>query len=302
MRMSRLTLAYLAISLIVLGLCWLYTADTALDPGNGDPYVYLHAAQTLREGQGLRNPAFDVAITQAITGEAGALMATWPPLYPVVLAALGGGLQAARMMNAVGLWLCLILGWCLLSRFEIAAPVRLGALIAFVIFMHDANRTFLSAASETLFIPLFWAWLIVGTRLTRARDVMLFSFLGAAMGLTRYIGIPLTLLGALWVLIRRGRNGIDEDVLLDVAGYVALPGLAFTWWLTRNWYTFGKLTGHSLAGDYTLSGALGQLIQVAGLWGQLVVMCGGVLWLLAWWWQRSRRSTWRSSSSAGRPP
>lgn len=275
--------------LTLLALCWLYTADTRLDRANADPWFYLHAAQTLRAGLGLRNLDFGNPVTQAISGPPDALFATWPPLYPVVLALLGADLHAARIMNAGGLWLSLILGWVLLRRFAIHAAVCIGAMVACALFMNDAQRTFLTASSETLFIPLFWAWIIAATHLRHPRDVLLMALLGTAAALTRYIGIPLLALSALRIAGVRG--------WWDALAYACLPGMALTWWLTRNFYTYGRLTGHSQPGDYNLSVTLQHMTGVLIQWTQLLILCAGTAYLLAWCWQAWSRRTVRSSSS-----
>lgn len=258
--------------------CIIYTSDTRIDPGNADPIAYLHAAQTLSEGRGLRNPAFELASTQALLGEPNTLFATFPPAYPVALAFLGGGLEAARIINALGLWLTLILGYVLLRRSEMPVVACASACLAFVVFLSDRQITFQTAAAETLFIPLFLAWLLVMPHVEDNRALLGYSLLTGVMGLTRYIGVPFVLIGGLWVVYRRG--------LVATLAYVSLPGIAFTWWFTRNWYSLGRLTGHRVAGTYQADNGSFILLGVINQWLLLILVLCGAAMCLSWFWRR----------------
>lgn len=273
----------LLLSFIVLAFCLIYTADTRLDPLNGDPVVYLHAAETLRDGQGLRNPTFGSPKAQAITGQAEGIYATWPPLYPMALALLGGGLFAARLINTLGLWASLLMGYALMRRYGAPVSVAVGAGVAFVLFISDGQITFQTAASEPLFTPLFLAWILTLPDTDTTQGVLLNSLLAMAMALTRYIGVLGVGVTALYVGRQRG------PIASLAAAYA--PSIVLVAWFTRNLYTVGKLTGHSLPGDYS-GESVWQLLSVLNLWLMLVIASSGGLFCLSLGWRRFARRIW----------
>lgn len=273
-------------ALLLFALCWLYTADTRLDPGNGDPYVYLHAAQTLRDGQGLRNYDFHNPIPQAVTGLPNAPMTSWPPLYPIVLAVFGADLQAARILNGLTLGLTLILIWILYADYGVWWGVRLAVMIALPLSLSaEVGRILLSASSETLFYPLMLAYLYALARIKDNRWLAACALLGAALPLTRYVGLAFVGVGALFVFSRRGWGAS--------ALYAGAALLPIALWFARNLALTGHLTANTLPGTYTLTAFLIDCVKELLLWSRLTIGLSlmfaclpGVLWL---WRRRTAR-------------
>ena len=102
-------------AVLLLAAYW-YATATGL-AGTFDSYHYLHAAYTLRHQGQLLMPD-------------GSPFRAWPPLFPVVLAALGGGgpvrwLNGLALLGALGAWS--VVGYRLLpGRRALALPLLLG--------------------------------------------------------------------------------------------------------------------------------------------------------------------------------
>lgn len=275
------------LALLVLIACFVYTSDTRLDPHNGDPWYYVHAADTLRAGQGLLNGDDGNPFDYRILGKPNDPLTTFPPLYSLWLAALGGTLHSARLSNAISLWMTFILGWIFLRVYQMPVSVIVGTGIAFVwLVLPDSMRIYNSAMSESVFNPLLLAWMLVMPYVDKNRGLVAYSILSMMLGMVRYIGLPFALLGALWVLYQRG--------VMAALAYSAIPGFAFTWWLTRNYYLIGKLTGQSLPGAYTWK-SIQDFTVIQVQWGLLVTLCGIAVFCLYQFWRRFVSSTVSSS-------
>lgn len=252
---------------ILLVVCVWFTSDTRLIPGDGDPPQYLHAASTLIEGRGLRNGTFEDAGAQRIIGPPDAPMTIFAPLYPVILASLGGGLRAAQVINAVGLWATLILSYALLRRYDAPVGVSVGVCLAFVIMLEDRQATFHTALSESLFLPLWMAWLYTLTTRPYAASV----FIGLA-ALTRYSALPWLVIHAVYMIYR---YGLWKGLLCAMIG---MSGPLV--WLTRNMMITGTLTGHTISGDYTHATTL-HLMEQLSHWAMLVTACAGPAYIVS---------------------
>jgi hypothetical protein len=284
----------LAILAILMAVCWLYTAETRLYEGNGDTFTYMYAAQTFAEGRGfLSNDFHGDAFAQSIVGPPDSPLATFPPFYPFLLALMGGGLQAARMLNAMGLFASLALGWGLMRIYGVPLAIRVGTCAAYLVFVNDWSHLYTSAMSETVFIPVFLAWMIVLGCIQGPRSILLLSTLAAVMALTRYIGLPFIVIGAAWAAYQQGWK----------AGALSLviPILTVGTWLMRNYFLTGKFMGHTLLGVYSwLSVYL--LATVIAYWAALVIVCSSLaacLWACWHWWSARIQD---SSSSADSSP
>jgi hypothetical protein len=280
----------LAILAFLMAFCWLRTSDTRLYEGNGDTFTYMYAAQTFAEGRGfLSNDFQGDAFAQSIVGAPDSPLVTFPPFYPFLLALFGGGLQAARALNAIGLFAALALGWGLMRIYGVPLAIRVGTCAAYLVFVNDWSHLYTSAMSETVFIPVFLAWMIVLGCIQGPRSILLLSILASIMALTRYIGLPFIVIGAAWAAYQRGWK----------AGALSLvmPILTVGTWLMRNYSLTGKFMGHTLPGVYSwLSVYL--LATVIAYWAALVIVCSSLaacLWACWHWWSARIQD---SSSSA----
>ena len=93
----------LGIFLLFIG-CLIYTSPIYLDSSSGDPWYYVYAANSVREGKGLLNYDSDNTEFARVLGAPNTPFATWPPMYSFMLATLGGTFQSARILNAISLW------------------------------------------------------------------------------------------------------------------------------------------------------------------------------------------------------
>lgn len=262
--------------LALLLFCIVYTQDTRLYPGNGDQLSFLHAAETFRAGQGFFE--YD-----------GRPLTLWPPGYSMALAVFGGGLQAARIINALSLWLTLILGYIALRQYDTPRSIAAGVGLAFIAYVTDHEITFQSAHSESFFMPLLMLWFVTLAHVDNPRIAWGNAALGAMMALTRYVAIPFALLGLLWIAYRRGVRGAIGPAFITVTP-IAL-------WMLRNYLLIGRFTGHYMAGNYGVND-LWKLFLTLDRWMALVIV-GGVLCVclaVCFSWRASR--TMVSSTSA----
>lgn len=276
--MTRLALNGAA-AVVLFAFCWLYTLDTRINTFNGDILGYLHAADTLRAGQGLLDA--DNPFTPTIN-EDGRPYATWPPLYPVVLAVFGGGLEAARPINIICMWLTLTLGYILMRRYGQPVLVAAGLCVGFVIFITDGQLLFQTPLSESLFLPLWLTWLIVLPASRDNRTIVLSAVLNGLFAITRYIGVPFILAGMLYVGWQRGMRA--------AAAYGVIAGTPIALWCLRNYGYYHRLTGHVVPGDYQI-GTLWQILSVLIQWTALAAVIGIPLSLIVVLWRRSSSRT-----------
>ncbi len=181
-------------------------------------------------------------------------------------------MNAARSVNAIGLWATLLLGYALLRTYGAPISVSIGAGFAFVIFISDGQITFQTAACEPLFYPLFLGWIYVLPETDTCSGLFLSSLLITAASLTRYIGASFIFLGAGYIAYRRG---LKAAIL-----WSAIPCAVMGLWFARNWILVGKLTGHSEAGLYT-GATIWQMVGVLNYWMMLVIACSGGLFCLS---------------------
>lgn len=240
--------------------CWARTANTRLVDIrlNGDPYTYLHAAQTLRAGQGLRNYDFHDPLPQAAAGPPNAPFTTWPPLYPTLLASLGADLYAARVINAVSLWITFLLMWILYGDYGVWWGVRVASSVAYLAMLVGNGQTILSASSEAVFYPLILAFLITLPRIKERRWFLAATLLAVALPMTRYVGVAFVAVGALYV----AHHGSWRRAML----YTLPAGTALGLWAARNILLTGTFTGNTLAGAYTLPSATFAILEISFKW------------------------------------
>ena len=222
-----------------------------------DSLNYVSTARSLLAGEGLVNAR-------------GGLYASWPPLYPLLLAAAGGvagrdPLEVAGALNALLLGLTVFFAARHLLR-------RLESrwLAAWVCAALALSPPLVEAASWALSEPLF---LLAATLALIDADKLLSGGGGrrrllaaaawsAAAWLTRYIGVAVAGFVGLLVLLRAGvpaRRKAREGAVFALAAGL-LPAL----WMLRNYLLAGALTGGRDHFDCPLPQVLGEV--GAGLW------------------------------------
>lgn len=233
---------------------------------HGDAVNYIAVARQLRDGDGF-------------AGFLGQRYVSFPPLYPMLLAAAGffaidphavaGPLNAACFgltVLALGWWL----RWC-----GVARPfVALGCLAAAL----AIPLTGISALAMSE--PPFMLLTLLALMLTAAhlddggRTALLWAALFAALAcLARYMGVALALAVAPLLLLRRGVPPADR--VRHLAVWATLAALPLALWLLRNLALSGALAGSRSPSDLSPRQILDGLIDVAADWVFLAPPGGG---------------------------
>lgn len=235
---------------------------------HGDAVNYIGVARRLQDGDGF-------------AGFLDRSYASFPPLYPMLLAAAGffvfdphavaGPLNAACFgltVLALGWWL----RWCGVGR-PFAA---LGCLaVALAIPLTGISAL---AMSETPFILLtLLALMLTAAHLNGGgRTALLWAALFAALAcLARYMGVALALAVAPLLLFRRGVPLPERARRLAV--WATLAALPLALWLLRNLALAGNLAGSRSPSELSAGQTLDGLIDVAKDWVFLVPPSGGTL-------------------------
>ena len=220
----------------------------------GDAVSYMSTAANLVDGHGLQDFR-------------GARLFAWPPLFPVLTAAVGAlgidPLAAGRILNAAALgFVVLVSGFWLrrtVSSAAVAAAAATAVATSYPLAFHASHLN-----SELTFILLVLLALVALGRCLRhgesrwALVAAIFCSMLAVM--TRYAGVALVLSGALVLLGQarlRPRERLVRALVYAVASLLPLGA-----WTARNWLSFGqwKRSGPNL-GDYAPVDLLAQLFQ-----------------------------------------
>lgn len=120
--------------------------------------------------------------------------AYWPPLYPItlILPNIIGSELAFIFFNGLLLSLTIILSVKLMERITIGSKIRILLAAILIVFSRWILWTFCFFLSETLFIPLVIAYLLLFDNLIKDRsdkNYILLLTVTCLLSLTRYIGI-----------------------------------------------------------------------------------------------------------------
>ena len=222
-----------------------------------DATVYLSTAMNVLAGEGWRDFA-------------GYPLVTWPPLFPLLLAAGGWvgiePLEAGRWVNATAFGLTILAagGWLrshLRARWLVLAAT--GAIAASLPLSEFAS----SLMTEPLFV-LFALLALIQLASFYSRGGRTSLLLGAVStalaALTRYPGVVLIGVGVLLLLVRRTPPLTAR--LKDAVVFGAISSLPLAGVLTRNWTISGTLTGKRGASGQSLSDGLCQIGEVFRAW------------------------------------
>lgn len=238
-----------------------------------DSVEHLSTAQHLREGQGAYT-ATSLPLSSLGDISRGALRESVPsvqyaPLYPALIALIsrvtGAELAtSARYISLMAGAIFLILSVLLMRS---CSPVQLFVAYGAVLLLLSPPfwGNYLMLWSETLFLPLSVLFLIMLDRyLTHPQSgrLLLAAVVAAAVSLTRYPGVVLTLVGVVFLLLHRAhpsRSRVWNTLLFTLVS--SLPLMA---WLARNWYVSGTLMGERGSSLLGMTEAL--LYTVVEIW------------------------------------
>ena len=200
---------------------------------------------------------------------AGTPLTGWPPLFPLLLAALDGigidPVAGGRWVHAAAFgWIILAAGLYLHSHLRsrllgLAATAIIAASLPLSHFM-------VRFLTEPLFVLLTLLALIqLAAFLNRGGRTSLWwaAVLTALAALTRYPGVVLIGVGVLVLLVPRARPlaaRLKDAIVFGAVSSIPLAGV-----LTRNWAVAGNLTGGRGGSGQSLSDGLSQVVDV--FWG-----------------------------------
>ena len=224
---------------------------------DGDSVCFLSVARNFLAGEGWRDFA-------------GRPLVGWPPLFPLLLAALDGvgidPVEGSRWVHAAAFgWIILAAGLYLHSHLRsrllgLAATAIIAASLPLSHFM-------VRFLTEPLFVLLTLLALIqLAAFLNRGARTSLWwaSVLTALAALTRYPGVALIGTGVLLLLGRRTpplAARLKDALAFGTVSSVPLAGV-----LVHNWAVSGGLTGRKEMSGQSLSDGLSQIVEVFGEW------------------------------------
>ena len=238
-----------------------------------DSFFFLSTALNFLAGEGWRDFLGDPLVW-------------WPPLFPLLLAALGwvgiDPLEAGRWINAAAFGLTILAAGCWLRsnlRSQWLALVA-TAIITASLPLSDIASYLLTDALFVLFTLL--ALMQLATFLNRKTAAPLWwaAVCTALAALTRYPGVVLIGTGVLVLLVRRAPPLAAR--LKDAVVFGAVSSLPLAGVLTHNWAISGTLTGPRSESGHSLFDSLSQAADVFRAW---VMPYDAVEWFayLLWW-------------------
>jgi len=224
---------------------------------DGDSVCFLSVASNFLAGEGWRDLA-----GKPLTG--------WPPLFPLLLAALDGvgidPVEGGRWVHAAAFgWIIFAAGLYLHSHLRsrllgLAATAIIAASLPLSHFM-------VRFLTEPLFVLLTLLALIqLAAFLNRGARTSLWwaAVLTALAALTRYPGVALIGTGVLLLL---GRRTLPLAVRLkDALAFGTVSSVPLAGVLVHNWAVSGSLTGRKEMSGQSLSDGLSQIVEVFGEW------------------------------------
>ena len=218
---------------------------------DGDSVFVLSTAMNFLAGEGWLNAR-------------GTPLVWWPPLFPLLLVALGGvgiePLEAGRLVNAAAFGLTILAAGLYLRSNLRSQWLTLGATVAI---LSSLPLSHLGAyfRTEALFVLLTLLALIqLAAFLNRKTDAALYwaAVFAALAALTRYPGVVLIAIGVLILLpLARLRHTLVFGAISSV------PLLAV---LAHNWVVADTLTGQRTGTGQSLSDSLSQVADTFREW------------------------------------
>ena len=222
-----------------------------------DAVIYISTARNLLDGQW-----FTVFI------EVGYLY--WPPLYPMLLAALSFGVfdpyAVAGPLNAVVFGLTIFAAGCCLRRWVRSRLLLVWGCVGAALSIPLAAQA-AQALSEPLFILCVTLSLLYSVRYFEAgrRSALLWAAVFASLAfLTRYTGITLIMLMAPLLLLQRGVALPEKARRLGL--YLAVAGLPQVLWLLQNYLLHGVIREAQSPGPHGWPEVLPQYLSDLAGW------------------------------------
>ena len=222
-----------------------------------DSTIFLSTALNVLAGEGWRD----------FTGRP---LVSWPPLFPLLLAALGwvgiDPLVAGRLVNATAFGLTILAAGLYLHSNLWSRGLALaasGAILATPTLSNLASN-FLTDSLFVLFALL--ALMQLAAFLHRGARTSLWwaAVFTALAALTRYPGVVLIGVGVLLLVV--GRTLPLAARLKDAVVFGAVSSLPLAGVLTRNWVVSGTLTGYRRGLRQSLFDSLSQVVDVFREW------------------------------------
>ena len=279
-RFGRDPFALLIVVLAILGTAHILVRTATYGAAvSTDSTIFLSTALNFLAGEGWRD----------FTGWSPVL---WPPLFPMLLVALGWvgiePLAAGRWINAMAFGLTILVAGCWLRSHLRSRGLVLASTVAIA-----ASLPLSEFASYLLTDSLFvlftlLALMQLASFLNRgARTSLWWAAVCAALAaLTRYPGVVLIGVGVLLLLGRRTRPLAAR--LKDAVVFGAVSSLPLAGVLTHNWAVSGTLTGPRSGAGQSLSDGLSQ---VAGVFRAWVMPWDAVEWFAYLLWRTTGLST-----------
>ena len=197
-------------------------------------------------------------------------MVSWPPLFPLLLAASGwvgiDPLEAGRLLNAAAFGLTILAAGCWLRSNLRSRGLALAAtaIITASLPLSDIASYFLTDALFLLFTLLALIQLAAFFNRGGRTPLLLGAVFAALAALTRYPGVILIGIGVLLLLMGRTRPLAAR--LKDAVVFGAVSSLPLAGVLTYNWAISGTLTGYRKEAGQSLSDVLSRVADVCRAW------------------------------------
>lgn len=279
MRASNVVLFVLLILLAVY--VAVYTFAPRPEGGGGDPYYYIYASQTVREGKGFRNFPDAPPETIALIGEPDGIFATWPPGYPLLLALFTYPLIGAWVINAAAFAVSVVAAYGLARDFKVP-PLVAGAVAVAWLVSTPAQIIYRAIMTEGIFVAVLILWLRALIAAGNRQQVIVLSVTSTALFALRYSGVVAVGLGGIAVIVLTEGDIVVR--LRRVTLYALLPTLFMAWWFLRNWSALGSLTGHRLPGIYDPAWETLVTIELAVGWLPTIIVFVGAMLCVDYCW------------------
>lgn len=233
-------LAYALPALAIAGsgtILW-STARWGAGVSSGDSVVYLGAARSLLQGQGLRDLGFNTPLLH------------FPPLYPFLLALVGlisgNMLAGARWIDALLFGANIFLTGLAAKRFYRSSPLALLPPLCALISIGILNdHLVVMSEAPFLFFEILFLWQLVVHLESGSNAALAVAGLSAGLaGITRYTGPALVAAGVIAIVVltgKRSRTAVRNCVVFGVLS--CSPTIL---WVARNLYLTGRTTDRTL--------------------------------------------------------
>ena len=262
-----------AAALAALAFALVLARGATYGPALADDTVnYLRTADHLLDGEGF---------TSTLSRRGSEPYASWPPLYPLLLAA--ARLLGLELLSGVHL---LGAAFFALTVFVVgryaAHHLRSRFLRLWTPAAAALSLPFAEGAWHGLSGPLFvlftlLALIRLGGFLEEGKRACLAwsaVFAGLAFS-TRYFGVVLPVFAGALLLTRRGAP--SREKLRNAAAYTAIAGLPNALWFVRNYFVSGSLTARHGAEDYDAAEILGDIGSAVLAWARFDGSSGALL-------------------------